>query len=47
MMVSLPSLFGDRWTDYLDRIRGGFYGGFVLYHRQEQKQRDSAPVSTK
>jgi hypothetical protein len=35
MVVSLPPLFGGRMTEYLDRIRGGFYGGFVLYHRQE------------
>ena len=30
MVVSLPLPFGDRMTEFLDRIWGGFYGGFVL-----------------
>lgn len=30
MVVSLPSQFGDRMTEYLDRIWGASYGGFVL-----------------
>ena len=29
-MVSLPLSFGDRTTEYLDRIWGDFYVGFVL-----------------
>ena len=30
VMVSLPPSFGERTTEYLDRIRGNFYVGFVL-----------------
>lgn len=29
-MVSLPLPLGDRTTEYLDRIWGNFYVGFVL-----------------
>jgi hypothetical protein len=44
--VSLPPSFGERISEYLDRISGNFYVGFVLSIGAEARPVCSSSIQT-